>query len=76
MLLGSRADGQERILETSLMQRGGFIEAQRQAPWAGRAAVLPQDCEGWLIICFGGGGTKIRGVPKGFSYAKEDLWDT
>ena len=34
----SRADDQERILETSLVQNGSFIKAQGQDRWAGRAA--------------------------------------
>ena len=34
----SGADDQERILETSLVQNGGFIKVQGQAPGAGRAA--------------------------------------
>ena len=34
---GSKPDGQERILETSLMQKGDFIKAQGQNPWAERA---------------------------------------
>ena len=34
----SRADDQERILEMSLVQNGGFIKAREQDPWAGRAA--------------------------------------
>ena len=36
----SRADNQGRILETSLVQNGGFIKAQGQDSWAGRAADL------------------------------------
>ena len=36
----SGADDQERILETSLVQNGGFIKAQGQNPWAGRDAAL------------------------------------
>ena len=35
----SRGDNQERILETSLVQNGGFIKTQGQDPWAGRAAL-------------------------------------
>ena len=35
-----RSHDQERILETSLVQNGGFIKAQGQNPWAGRAAAL------------------------------------
>ena len=33
-----RANDQERILETFLVQSGGFINAWRQDPWLGRAA--------------------------------------
>ena len=35
--MGSGANGQERIIET--VQKGSFIKAQRQDPWAGRAAL-------------------------------------
>ena len=38
-VLGLGTDGQERILESSLVQRGGFIKAQGQDPWAERAAL-------------------------------------
>ena len=31
---GSRADGQERILEMSLVHKGGFIKTQGQDQWA------------------------------------------
>ena len=48
----SRANNQERILEMSLVQNGGFMKAQGQAPWVER---LPQACEGWLIIYLGVG---------------------
>lgn len=37
-MLGFEDNGQERILETSLVQKGGFIKAQGQAPGAGRVA--------------------------------------
>ena len=36
----SGADDQERVLETSLVQKGGFMKARSQDPWAGRAAAL------------------------------------
>ena len=32
-----RANGQERILETFSVQKGGFIKARGQDPWAERA---------------------------------------
>ena len=37
-MLELEADGQERILETSLVQKGGFITAGGQDPWAENAA--------------------------------------
>ena len=37
--LGFAADGQERFLETPLMQKGGFIKAWGWDPWTERAAV-------------------------------------
>ena len=36
----SRDNNQDRILETSLVQKGGFIKPGRQVSWAGRAAAL------------------------------------
>ena len=38
-LVGSGADGQERIPEESLVQKGDFIKAWGQDPWAERAAL-------------------------------------
>ena len=38
-MLGFGADGQERILEISLVQKGGFIKAQAKNPWAETAAL-------------------------------------
>ena len=49
----SGAEDQERIHETSLVQNGGFIKAQGQDLWAGRAAAPAG--EGWLIIYLGVG---------------------
>ena len=37
-VLGFGADGQERILEMSSMQKGSFIKAQGHKLWAERAA--------------------------------------
>ena len=52
------ADDQERILETSLVQTGGFIKAQRQDPW--QEELLPRACDRWLIIYLGvGRGSRI-----------------
>ena len=58
----SGADDQERILEMSLVQNGGFIKAQGQDPWAGRSGALAY--EEWLIIYLGVGGGKERGSFK------------
>ena len=38
-MFGFRADGQGRILETSWVQKGGFIKAWGQDPWAERRAL-------------------------------------
>ena len=38
-MLGFGADSQEKILETSAVQEGGFIKAQGQDPWVERAAL-------------------------------------
>ena len=38
-MLAFEANGQERILERSLVQKGDFTEAQGQEPWAERAAL-------------------------------------
>ena len=49
----SSANDQERILEMSLVQNGGFIKAQDRT--LGQEELLPQACEGWLIIFLGVG---------------------
>ena len=57
--MGSGAHDQERILEMSLVQNGGFVKA-----WG----------QGWLIVYLGvGGGQEKGGFSKGLSCAKEDL---
>ena len=38
-VLGCGANGQERILEIFLVQKDGFIKAQGQDPWTGRAVL-------------------------------------
>lgn len=74
-LVVSRAHSQERILETSLVQNGGFIEAKGQDPRAERAvapglwgATGPAPWRLWKV--------ELRRVQKGFSYAEEDPQDT
>jgi len=42
--LGFEAYGQERILQNSLVQKGSFIKAWGQAPWAGRVAPGHEEC--------------------------------
>ena len=37
VMVGSRADSQERILRMSSVQKGDFIKAWGQDPWAGEA---------------------------------------
>ena len=72
-MLGFRADSWERILQTSLVQKGGFIKAwdrtlgQKELHWG---------CEEWLVIYLGFGGGKDEGkFPKGLSYGNEDSQD-
>ena len=61
--LGFRADGQERILGTSLMQKDVFIKAWRQDSWAERATLESKE---QLIAHFGAGGAKDKeDFPKG-----------
>ena len=38
MVVQSGANGQERILKTSSVQKGNFIKAKREDRWAERAA--------------------------------------
>ena len=38
-MLGFEPESQERIPEMSLVQKGSFIKAQGQDPWAERAAL-------------------------------------
>ena len=38
-MLGFEANGQEKILEMSLVQKGGFIKAWGQNLWAEKAAL-------------------------------------
>ena len=67
-MVGFGADGQERILETSLVQKGGFIKAQGQDPMGRKY----WDCAEQLIIYLGAGGGKDKGkFPKGLSYVKD-----
>lgn len=45
-MLGFEDNGQEKIIETSSMQKGSFIKTQGQGPWVERAAV------GWWEVAF------------------------
>ena len=61
---GLEVSGQERILETSSVQKGGFIKARGQDL---RQKELPWGCEEWLIIYFQAGrGLGIAKVSKEF----------
>ena len=51
-ILGFEANGPERILEMSLVQKGGFIKARG---WTGGQKELHQGHEEWPIIYFQGG---------------------
>ena len=56
--LGFEADGQERILETSVMQKGDFIfKAWGQDLWAEIDALSHEE---WPIIYFKVGGDSIK----------------
>ena len=70
----SGAESHERILETSLVQKGDFIKAGRQDPWAGRA--VPDPLKRLLIHLGVGGGKVQRKFLLRFSYANEDSQDT
>ena len=61
----SGADGQERILETSLVQNVVLLKQKDRT--CGQKELLPQTCEGWLIIYLGvGGGKEKRGFKRIF----------
>ena len=69
---GLGANSQERILEMSLVQKGNFIKARGQDPWAERA--VPGTMRDWLY--HGDRGGRVQGkFPKRFSYAREDSQD-
>ena len=55
----SRADDQERILETFLVQNDGLLKHGDRT--GGQKELLHRGCEGWLIICRGVGGGKEKG---------------
>ena len=54
----SGANDQERILEMAFVQNGGFIKAQDRT--LGQEELLPQACEGWLIIYLEVGGGREK----------------
>ena len=66
----SEANSQERILETSLVQSGGLLEHRDRT--CGQKELLPQVCEGWLIIYHGVGGGEEKGrLRKHFHLSKK-----
>ena len=58
-----QANGQERILEMFLVQKGAFIIAWGQDQWADRAVIMR--CA--LLYIFRVRGIEIREVSKGIS---------
>ena len=67
---GPEPTAKNESLKTSLVQKGDFIKARGQDPWAGRAA---WDQEQRLVIYYGAGVGQVQGkFPVRFSYAKED----
>lgn len=54
MSSGSGADGQGKILETSLVQKVDFVKAVGTGP-CGQSGPLPWDSEGWLMMPLGVG---------------------
>lgn len=60
---GFEGDLQERILEASLVQNGGFMKAQGMGPMGRRAAGLPRAWEGGPFYTreLGVGGRKQKG---------------
>ena len=69
-VVGLGANGQERILETSSVQKkGGFIKAQRQDSWAERTASWV-----WGVTAYKSWSWEVKTgkFPKGLSYVKED----
>lgn len=68
----SGADDREGILETSLVQDGGFSESTGAGP-VGRKS---RDLGGWLSTHLQTWGREGKGGFSGFSHAEEDLGDT
>ena len=59
----------KEFLKTSLVQKGDFIKAWRQDPWAGRAVPDPVERR---VIHLGVGGGQVQGkFPVRFSYAND-----
>ena len=61
----------KEFLKTSLVQKGDFIKAQGQGPWARKSCtgVVKSD---WLLYYGVGDGRANGKFPKRYSYAKED----
>lgn len=75
-LLGPAAEGQERIFETSLVQKGGFIKAWGQEDSGAERAAAALGLRGDWRQTWGLWEVKIREVWKGLSYAKEEAQAT
>ena len=68
----SGADDQEGILETSLVQDGGFSESTGAGPVGRKSGGLG----GWLSTHLQTWGREGKGGFSGFSHVEEDLGDT
>ena len=72
--VGSRGNGQERILEDVFGAKKLFFKAWGQDRWAERAAPGAGGETGYIL--WSGGGRVQGKFPVRFSYAKEDSRDT
>ena len=72
-LVGSRAGSQESLLETTSVQNCGFINAQGQDPWAGRAAAPGLGGATDYTLC-GWIEEKVRNFQKGFHMLMVEAW--
>lgn len=73
-VVGVRSNGQERITETSLVQKSGFMKTWGQD--YGQKELPSQDCEEHMLIYFRVRKSKGKESFKRVSFAKEDSQDT
>ena len=70
----SRANDQERILKTSLVQNGGLLKHGDRT--CGKEELLPRVVRGGRLCTMGVEEVRKREVSIELSYAKEDLQNT